>query len=52
MVTNVREGDLLKQEYQDVIKLNCDLIAISKGLSSKDDVEDISKIYYKKNKTI
>jgi thiamine-phosphate pyrophosphorylase len=45
-------GGINTNNVQDVIKLNCDLIAISKGLSSKDDVEDISKIYYEKNKTI
>ncbi len=45
-------GGINTNNVQDVINLNCDLIAISKGLSSKKDVEIISKIYYEKNKVI
>lgn len=45
-------GGININNVQDVIKLNCDLIAISKGLSIENSVEIISKIYYEKNKTI
>ena len=45
-------GGINTSNVQDVIKLNCDLIAISKGLSLKNGVEIISKIYYENNKTI
>ena len=45
-------GGINTNNVQDVINLNCDLIAISKGLSSKKDVELISKMYYEKNKII
>ena len=45
-------GGININNVQDVIKLNCDLIAISKGLSFKNDVEVISKTYYEKNKSI
>jgi len=45
-------GGINTNNVQDVINLNCDLIAISKGLSSKNDVELISKMYYEKNKII
>ena len=39
-------GGINTNNVHDVIKLNCDLIAISKGLSSKKDRKTISKIYY------
>ena len=39
-------GGINTNNVQDVIKLNCDLIAISKGLSSEKDRKTISKIYY------
>ncbi len=45
-------GGINTNNVQDVINLNCDLIAISKGLSFKNNVEAISKIYYEKNKAI
>lgn len=45
-------GGINTSNVQDVIKLNCDLIAISKGLSLKNGVEIISRIYYENNKTI
>ena len=45
-------GGINTSNVQDVIKYNCDLIAISKGLSLDNSVEIISKIYYEKNKTI
>ena len=39
-------GGINTNNVHDVIKLNCDLIAISKGLSSEKDRKAISKIYY------
>jgi len=39
-------GGINTNNVHDVIKLNCDLIAISKGLSSNNEIENISKIYY------
>ena len=39
-------GGINTNNVHDVIKLNCDLIAISKGLSSEKDRKTISHIYY------
>ena len=39
-------GGINKDNIHKVIKLNCDLIAISNGLSSIDKIIKISKIYY------
>ena len=39
-------GGINTNNVHDVINLNCDLIAISKGLSSEKDRKTISKIYY------
>lgn len=39
-------GGINKDNIHKVIKLNCDLIAISNGLSSVDKINRISKIYY------
>tara|TARA_B100001093_G_scaffold438218_1_gene437489 strand:+ start:600 stop:1202 length:603 start_codon:yes stop_codon:yes gene_type:complete len=39
-------GGINTSNVHDVIKLNCDLIAISKGLSSEKDRKTISHIYY------
>lgn len=42
-------GGISADNVHDVINLNCDLIAISKGLSSINELNKISKIYYEKN---
>ena len=42
-------GGINADNVHDVINLNCDLIAISKGLSSINELNKISKIYYEKN---